>query len=65
MPVIAAPAEPLLLDPLGGSTRTRETIAALMRWIGPALRRTQVHIIESGEEGLPPDRGRHAHRGSA
>ena len=49
MPVIAEPAAPLLLDPLGGSTRTRETIAALVRWIGPALRRTQVHIIEAGE----------------
>jgi sarcosine oxidase len=47
MPVIARPAEPLLLDPLAGSTRTGETIAALVRWVGPALRRSRVHIIES------------------
>jgi len=42
MPVIARPAEPLLLDPLGGVTRADATIAALVRWVGPAMRRTRV-----------------------
>ena len=61
MPVIARPAEPLLLDPLGGSTRTRETIAALVRWVGPALRRSRVHVIEGSNGGatLRTDDGTH------
>jgi sarcosine oxidase len=45
LPLIARPAEPLLLDPLGGATRTEATIAALVRWAGPALRRTRVHSV--------------------
>jgi sarcosine oxidase len=61
MPVIARPADPLLLDPLGGSTRTGETIAALVRWIGPALIRSRVHIIEreGASASLRTDAGTH------
>ena len=51
MPVIARPEEPLLLDPLAGSTKTGATIAALVRWVGPALRRTRVLSVSADAGG--------------
>jgi sarcosine oxidase len=52
MPLIARPPQPLLLDPLGGHTRVEPTIAALVRWIGPALRRARVEAVTPDGDGV-------------
>jgi sarcosine oxidase len=61
MPVIARPERPLLLDPLGGATRTDATIAALVRWTEPSLR--PARVLEVAADGdavlLRTDRGKH------
>src|SRR4051812_9213032 len=61
MPVIARPELPLLLDPLGGATRTDATIAALVRWTEPSLRRARVLEVEADGDAvlLRTDRGEH------
>ena len=61
MPVIARPERPLLLDPLGGATRTDATIAALVRWTAPSLRRARVLEVEADGDAvlLRTDRGEH------
>jgi sarcosine oxidase len=51
MPVIARPDEPLLLDPLGGVTLADATIAALVTWVGPVLRRARVLDITAHADG--------------
>ena len=61
MPVIARPERPLLLDPLGGATRTDATIAALVRWTAPSLRRARVLEVAADGDAvlLRTDRGEH------
>jgi sarcosine oxidase len=61
MPVIARPERPLLLDPLGGATRTDATIAALVRWTEPSLRRARVlEVVADGDAVLlRTERGEH------
>jgi sarcosine oxidase len=51
MPLIERSHEPLLLDPLGGHTRVEATVAALVRWIGPALRRSRVEAVTAQPGG--------------
>jgi sarcosine oxidase len=59
MPVMAAPGAPLLLDPLGGTTRADATVAALVRWTAPSLRRARVLAVEPRRDDvlLRTDRG--------
>jgi sarcosine oxidase len=61
MPVIARPERPLLLDPLAGATRTDATIAALVQWTEPSLRRARVlEVVADGDAVLlRTDRGEH------
>ena len=61
MPVIARPDGPVLLDPLGGATRTDRTIAALVRWTAPSLRRARVLEVAADGDGvlLRTDGGEH------
>ncbi len=51
----------MLLDPLGGATRTDATIAALVRWTGPSLRRSRVLEVEGDGDAvaLGTDGGEH------
>jgi sarcosine oxidase len=51
MPLIARPAQPLLLDPLGGHTRVEPAVAALVRWAGPALREARVERVTADRGG--------------
>jgi sarcosine oxidase len=51
MPLIDRPHEPLLLDPLAGHTRVEATVAALVRWIGPALHRARVDAVTADRGG--------------
>jgi len=64
MPLIARPEQPLLLDPLGGHTRADAAIAALVRWVRPALVRARVEEIgiDAGGDGvtLRTSEGTHA-----
>jgi sarcosine oxidase len=61
MPVIARPDGPVLLDPLAGATRTDATIAALVRWTAPSLRRARVLEVAADGDAvlLRTDRGEH------
>jgi hypothetical protein len=61
MPVMTRPDGPLLFDPLAGSARTDATIAALVRWIGSALRRVRVERIDAdrGSAVLRTSEGTH------
>jgi sarcosine oxidase len=61
MPVISRPDAPLLLDPLGGATRTDATIAALVRWTAPSLRRARVLAVARDGDAvlLRTDQGEH------
>jgi sarcosine oxidase len=61
MPVMARPDGPLLFDPLAGSARTEATIAALVHWVGPALRRERVERVDAtrGSAVLRTSEGTH------
>jgi len=61
MPIIARPERAVLLDPLGGATRTDATIAALVRWTSPSLRHARVLEVEADGDAvlLRTDRGEH------
>ena len=62
MPVMTRPDGPVLFDPLGGVVRADATIAALARWVAPAVRYARVERVDAdgASAALRTSEGAHA-----